>query len=79
MTRVRNTPTSNAGFLSTPTSFSRANDQFYLATNAGVRDTTGEYFVSRRVYDPPPPARDVNACHRLWEVLQELSGFSYDA
>eukprot|EP00752_Nemacystus_decipiens_P009333 g8341.t1 len=54
-----------------------ANDQFYLATSEDVSDSTGEYYVSRRVYTPPPPAEDEEACGRLWKVLEELSGFSY--
>ncbi|CAM9775654.1 unnamed protein product [Scytosiphon promiscuus] len=54
-----------------------ANDQFYLATNDDVSDSSGEYYVSRRVYTPPPPAEDEEACQRLWKVLEDLSGFSY--
>eukprot|EP00903_Cladosiphon_okamuranus_P011123 g10499.t1 len=54
-----------------------ANDQFYLATSDDVSDTTGEYYVSRRVYTPPPPAEDEEACGRLWKVLEDLSGYSY--
>lgn len=54
-----------------------ANDQFYLATSEDVSDSTGEYYVSRRVYTPPPPAEDEGSCGRLWKVLEDLSGYSY--
>lgn len=54
-----------------------ANDQFYLATSDDVSDASGEYYVSRRVYTPPPPAEDEEACGRLWKVLEDLSGYSY--
>lgn len=54
-----------------------ANDQFYLATSDDVSASSGEYYVSRRVYTPPPPAQDQEACQRLWKVLEDLSGFSY--
>lgn len=57
--------------------FISANDQFYLATSDDVSGTTGEYYVSRRVYTPPPPAEDEEACRRLWGVLEDISGFTY--
>lgn len=61
-----------------PTSHLRANDEFYLATSDEVMGATGEYFVGRSVYTPPPPAQDEAACRRLWGVLEEISGLSYD-
>lgn len=42
-----------------------------------MSDSSGEYYVSRRVTTPPPPAEDDEACRRLWGVLEEISGFSY--
>lgn len=54
-----------------------ANDQFFLATSDEVSDSTGDYYVSRRVYTPPPPAQDEEDCRRLWKVLEDLSGFRY--
>ncbi|CAM9341140.1 unnamed protein product [Hapterophycus canaliculatus] len=54
-----------------------ANDQFFLATSDDVSVSSGEYYVSRRIYTPPPPAEDEEACQRLWKVLEDLSGFCY--
>lgn len=54
-----------------------ANDEFFVATSDELKDSTGKFYVSRRVQAPPPPAQDEEACGRLWKVLEDLSGFSY--
>ncbi|CAM9948919.1 unnamed protein product [Discosporangium mesarthrocarpum] len=55
----------------------RANNQFYLATSTQVAGSTGGYYVGGRQYNPPPPARDAEACRKLWGILEEMSGVEY--
>ncbi|CAM9505238.1 unnamed protein product [Ascophyllum nodosum] len=72
-----NTKMLRAGWGMTGIPIKSANDEFYLATSDGIKGTTGKYFVSRRVYNPPPPAKDDAACRRLWAALEKLSGLNY--
>lgn len=52
----------------------QANDVFQLATNDNFANVTGQYFVSLRQSNPPAPAQDVAARHRLWDILQSQTG-----
>jgi NAD(P)-dependent dehydrogenase (short-subunit alcohol dehydrogenase family) len=52
----------------------QANDVFQLATSENFADVTGQYFVSLRQCNPPAPAYDMAARHRLWDILQSQTG-----
>lgn len=54
-----------------------ADDEFFVATSDSLSGSTGNFYVGRRVQTPPPPARDEEACGRLWKVLEDLSDFRY--
>jgi NAD(P)-dependent dehydrogenase (short-subunit alcohol dehydrogenase family) len=45
----------------------------YLASSPEVENTTGEYFVKRKVTEPSAAARDDAAAQRLWEASERLA------
>jgi NAD(P)-dependent dehydrogenase (short-subunit alcohol dehydrogenase family) len=45
----------------------------YLASSPEVANTTGEYFVKRRIVTPSSAARDDKAAKRLWEASEALA------
>jgi NAD(P)-dependent dehydrogenase (short-subunit alcohol dehydrogenase family) len=45
----------------------------YLASSPEVADTTGGYFVKRKITKPSAAARDGAAAKRLWEVSEKLA------
>jgi len=45
----------------------------YLASSPEVADTTGEYFVKRKIVEPSSAARDDPAARRLWEASEALA------
>jgi NAD(P)-dependent dehydrogenase (short-subunit alcohol dehydrogenase family) len=46
----------------------------YLASSPEVADTTGAYFVKRRITEPSGAARDDEAAERLWQASEALAG-----
>ena len=46
----------------------------YLASSPEVADTTGAYFVKRKITEPSAAARDDAAAKRLWEASEALVG-----
>jgi NAD(P)-dependent dehydrogenase (short-subunit alcohol dehydrogenase family) len=46
----------------------------YLASSPEVADTTGAYFVKRKIAEPSAAARDDAAARRLWEASEALAG-----
>ena len=46
----------------------------YLASSPEVADTTGAYFVKRKITEPSAAARDDAAAKRLWEASEALAG-----
>ena len=66
-----NTKMLYAGWGPIGMSIQDANDQFFLATDSSVSETSGRYFVSGRERQAPSPAYDENARHKLWNILQE--------
>ena len=46
----------------------------YLASSRVVADTTGAYFVKRKIKEPSQAARDDAAAKRLWEASEALAG-----
>ena len=46
----------------------------YLASSREVADTTGAYFVKRKIKEPSQAARDDAAAKRLWEASEALAG-----
>ena len=46
----------------------------YLASSPEVANTTGEYFVERKIAEPSPAARDDAAAKTLWEASEALAG-----
>jgi len=54
-----------------------ANDETFLATDAGISGANGKYFVSRRDTKANPEAYDVEARRKLWAVLEGLGGIQY--
>ncbi len=46
----------------------------YLASSPEVAETTGEYFVKRKITEPSQAARDDAAAKRLWEASETLAG-----
>jgi NAD(P)-dependent dehydrogenase (short-subunit alcohol dehydrogenase family) len=46
----------------------------YLASSPEVANTTGAYFVKRKVVEPSSAARDDAAAKRLWEASETLAG-----
>ena len=46
----------------------------YLASSPEVADTTGAYFVKRKITEPSAAARDEAAAKRLWEASVSLAG-----
>jgi len=46
----------------------------YLASSPEVANTTGEYFVKRKIAEPSAAARDDAAAKRLWEASETLAG-----
>ena len=51
-----------------------AETSIYLATSPEVRDTTGQYFVSKRPAATSPAARDDAVARRLWQESAALCG-----
>jgi NAD(P)-dependent dehydrogenase (short-subunit alcohol dehydrogenase family) len=45
----------------------------YLASSPEVANTTGGYFVKRKLTDPSAPAQDDAAAKRLWEASEALA------
>jgi len=48
----------------------------YLASAPEVANTTGQYFVKRKIEEPSAAARDDQAAKRLWEASEALAGAS---
>jgi NAD(P)-dependent dehydrogenase (short-subunit alcohol dehydrogenase family) len=46
----------------------------YLASSPEVANTTGAYFVKRKITEPSQAARDDAAAKRLWEASEALAG-----
>ena len=46
----------------------------YLASSPEVANTTGAYFVNRKIAEPSSAARDDAAAKRLWEASEALAG-----
>ena len=46
----------------------------HLASSPEVANTTGEYFVERKIAEPSPAARDDAAAKTLWEASEALAG-----
>ena len=51
-----------------------ARTSIHVASAPDLENTTGEYFVNRRVSKPSAAARDDEAARRLWEVSEQLVG-----
>ena len=45
----------------------------YLAQSPEVAKVTGEYFAKRKIAPTSPPARDMAAAKRLWEISEGLA------
>lgn len=54
-----------------------ANDETFLATDPGMAQSNGKYFVSRRDTKANSEAYDVEARRRLWTMLEEICGIQY--
>ena len=46
----------------------------HLASSPEVADTSGGYFVKRKITEPSAAARDDTAAKRLWEASEKLAG-----
>ena len=46
----------------------------YLASSPEVANTTGAYFVKRKITEPSSAAQDDAAAKRLWEASEALAG-----
>jgi NAD(P)-dependent dehydrogenase (short-subunit alcohol dehydrogenase family) len=51
-----------------------ADTVIYLASSADVANTSGGYFVKRKLTEPSAAARDDAAAQRLWEASEALAG-----
>lgn len=51
-----------------------ANNEFLLATDPSVADTSGGYFVNSRKSSMRRPAQDAEQRRKLWDTLQEQTG-----
>ena len=54
-----------------------AQTSIYLATSPEVKDVSGRYFANSREGAPASHATDPSVARRLWEISEELVGFSY--
>lgn len=54
-----------------------ANDETFLATDPGMGNCNGKYFVSRRDTQANGEAYDAEARQRLWAMLEEICGIKY--
>ena len=54
-----------------------ARTSLYLATDPGVEGRSGGYFVKSREVTPKAFARDDATAARLWEISEQMTGFSY--
>jgi NAD(P)-dependent dehydrogenase (short-subunit alcohol dehydrogenase family) len=61
-------------FLLTPAQ--GAETTLYLACSPEVADTTGAYFVDKRIRQPDPIARDRAIQTRLWDVSAHMTGLA---
>jgi hypothetical protein len=61
-------------FLLTPAQ--GAETTLYLAGSPEVADTTGAYFVDKRVAEPDPMTRDRALQTRLWDVSARMAGLT---
>lgn len=52
----------------------QANDEFFLATDSSMADTTGSYFVHSRKSSMRRPAQNAEQRRRLWDTLVEQTG-----
>lgn len=59
-------------FFKTPAQGARTS--IHVASAPDLENTSGEYFVNRRVSKPSAAARDDEAARRLWEVSEQLAG-----
>jgi hypothetical protein len=48
----------------------------YLATAPELAGVTGEYFYERKVLTPSAATRDPEAARRLWQVSEQLTGWT---
>jgi len=46
----------------------------YLASSLEVTNSTGGYFVKRKITEPSAAAQDAAAAKRLWEASETLAG-----
>ena len=51
-----------------------ANYELFLATDASVAKTHGEYFVSNRKYSMSKQVYDAEVRKHLWKILEEQTG-----
>ena len=49
----------------------------FLCADPGVAEVSGQYFINCKPAKAKPWAEDDEAAARLWQVSEELSGFSY--
>lgn len=63
-----------AGWGSCGIDIKQANDEFFLATDPSVADTTGSYFVHSRKSSMRRPAQNAEQRRRLWDTLVEQTG-----
>ena len=54
-----------------------AETSIYLATSPDVAEVSGRYFANSREKAPAPHATDPAVARRLWQISEELVGFSY--
>lgn len=54
-----------------------ANDETYLATDPGIAQKNGRYFVGRRDTKANSEAYNLEARERLWKELERLTGIEY--
>lgn len=54
-----------------------ANDEYKLATGEQYGSTSGKYYVGARERSMPREAHDAAIRARLWQTLEEQTGFTY--
>lgn len=69
-----NTKMLYAGWGSIGINVNQANDEFYLATEESLSNTSGEYFVGKRITSPPRIAQNVQTQERLIQILEKQTG-----
>lgn len=54
-----------------------AETSIYLASSPEVANVTGKYFVGNKQKESSPASYDKEAAQNLWQISEEMTGFSY--